>query len=57
MQIHLPITALQVQNGEPFGFTYHVQSVINPVQWDAVFFLDIDQFPVVMQKRRSPFFF
>jgi hypothetical protein len=46
MQIHLPIAALQVQSGEPFGSIQRVQSVVSPGQWEAVFLPDIVQFPI-----------
>jgi hypothetical protein len=47
MQIYLTVTAVQVQSGEPFGSSQHIQTVINPGQWETVFAYDTIKFPVV----------
>jgi hypothetical protein len=54
MQIHLPVTALQVQSGEQFGSCQHVQSVVNPEQWETVFLCDVVQFPLVHAEMQIP---
>jgi hypothetical protein len=53
-QIHLLITDLQFQSAEPFGFSQRVQSVINLVQWEAVFLCGIIQFPAVHIQAEVP---
>jgi hypothetical protein len=54
MQSHLPMTTFQVLSGKPFGFSQHIQSVINPGKWETVFFFDIIQFPVVHTEAQIP---
>jgi hypothetical protein len=41
MQIYLPIIALQVKSGKPFGSIQRVQSVANPGQWETALPYDI----------------
>jgi hypothetical protein len=54
MQIHLPVTALQVQSEEQFGSCQHIQSVINPGLWETVFLCDVIQFPLVHAEAQIP---
>jgi hypothetical protein len=54
LQIHLPITALQVQSGELFGSSQRVQSVINPGQWETIFLHDMVPFPVMYTEAQDP---
>jgi hypothetical protein len=44
MQIDLPVTALQVQNGESFDSSQIVQTVVNLEQCENFFPSDIVQF-------------
>jgi hypothetical protein len=53
MQIHLPITSLQILNGESFGSSQRVQSVVNPGQWETAFIRDF-QFLVVYAEAQVP---
>jgi hypothetical protein len=39
MYFHLPITALQVESGEPFGSTLRVQSIVNQDSGKQAFFV------------------
>jgi hypothetical protein len=54
MQIYLPITAFQVQSGEPFGMSHRVQHIVSPGQWETVFPCDIIQLPVVYAEAQAP---
>jgi hypothetical protein len=50
----MPIAALKIEGGKPFGSCQRVQGVVDPGQWKAVFLLHVVQLPVVHTETDFP---